>query len=164
MTTVELPTAKYDSINVPALMNWILELESGKTEQGHHRLHTVDNGTDKLCCLGVVSRQLVEPLDLAVSQLDYGLGISKVSYNGVGGFAPFSVLNHIGIPPSHREDRDSGYTVLVSVDEAVAERLNEKFGLEHWSLGELISVHLLNDNKFSFVEIAALLRKEFLNA
>lgn len=163
MTTVELPTAKYDSINVPALMNWVLELESGNTQQGHNRLHIIENGEDYMCCLGVVSRQLAEPLELEVRKDNWSDGITRVFYQDKSGFPPKRVLAHLGIPDTHLEDRETGWTVLVALDESAAEKLTNSM-VAHFSEGELVSVHTLNDSGFSFVEIAALLRKEFLEA
>jgi hypothetical protein len=165
MKTVELPTAKYDTINVPAFMNWILELESGRTQQGESRLHTVRNGQDHMCCLGVVTRQLVDPLGVEVAVSQTSDEVSLVLYNDKGGFAPDGVLQHLGIPKTHLEDRGTGWTVLVHIDEEAAERLNTAYSLpRYYAGGETVSVHMLNDNGFSFGEIAAFLRKEFLNA
>jgi hypothetical protein len=160
MTTVELPTAKYDTINVPAFWNWILELESGETQQGKSRLHTIDeNGTESLCCLGVLSRQLAPTLNLPVERFE-----ALVTYDDRSGLPGDNVFEYLGIPDTHIEWLDTGYTVLVTIDIATAQKLNNISAIWNYNGGERVGVQSLNDRGLSFVEIAALLKKEFLNA
>lgn len=165
MTTVELPTAKYDSINMPAFMNWVLELESGYTQQGRNRLHTITpEKEESLCCLGVVSRQLAPELNLEVKIERFNIDYQRVTYGKSASFVSRNILKHLGIPETHQDDQESGWSVLVSLDEEAADKLNQGLSSVIYPVGEKISVHSLNDNGFSFVEIARLLRKEFLNA
>ena len=160
MTTAVLPTAKYDSINVEVMENWLKELESGETLQGQSRLHTVrHDGTEELCCLGVVSRQLAPVLNLSV--LNDGF---RVTYADNAGLPVGAVLEHLGIPESHRQWLDTGWTIRVRIDEDTADALNQTYNAVLFSTNEMIGVQTLNDRGIPFTKIAALLRKEFLNA
>lgn len=156
-----MTTAKFDSINVEAFEEWLTALESGEFLQGQSALHyRVMDGPVKMCCLGVVSHLMAPKCGVEVTVLD-----DSWRYDNVGGYLPGKVLRYLGIPEDKAEYKGSDtWSINVTMDAEVASSRNKWLGENMWQEGDVIDVAKLNDQGVSFADIAAYLRKEFLNA
>lgn len=158
-----MTTAKYESINVEALEEWLKVLESGDIRQGRGELHTINQNTSSMCCLGVASDKFAAVCDVPVVQVHEYDSYYTVKYDNLTSYAPRKVMDHLGIPDDCLVLKsDNGWSILVTVTAEMQAKLAD------WSIfpevGGRIDVAVLNDNGFSFNDISALLRKEFLNA
>lgn len=151
-----MTTAKFDSINVKAMERWLSELERDDIEQANAVLHVIEQDSVSMCCLGVASHALSSECGVKVEHREVQPGYVKVNYDGQGGYLPRAVAEYLGIPASHLEYKPQDTTtILVTLDVAYG----------HYCVGHQVSVAVLNDSgKFTFKDIARLLRKEFLNA
>lgn len=141
---------------------WLERLRSGEVEQGSGYLHRSylnedGNQVDQMCCLGVCSALHADKLSTKVNRLE-----TVVRYNGMGSYPEISVLQFMGIPDSHIEEKSVGFSVLVSIDEELMKHRIPDFDCLTDLNEDKISVDTLNDNGFSFDEIADLLEKEFV--
>lgn len=141
---------------------WLERLRSGEVEQGTgylHQSYVRSDGTqvNEMCCLGVCSALHADKLEIRVNTSD-----RAIRYNSMASYPEFRVLQFMGIPDSHIETKSVGYSVLVSIDEELMRNRINDFDY-FWTVNEeKISVDILNDNGFSFAEIADLLEKEFV--
>lgn len=141
---------------------WLERLRSGEVEQGPgylHRTYLKDDDTlgEEMCCLGVCSALHAEQLSIRVDRSE-----RVVRYDNMASYPDKGVLSFMGIPDSHIEKKSCGFSVLVSIDEELMKGRITDFEYFKDIDAEKISVDILNDNGFSFVEIANLLEKEFV--
>lgn len=143
---------------------WLERLRSGEVEQGSgylHQSYVRDDGTqvNEMCCLGVCSALHADKLKIHVETSE-----RTVRYNNMASYPELRVLQFMGIPDSHIEEKSLGCSVLVSINDGLMENRITDFDYFKGRNEEKISVDILNDNGFSFAEIADLLEKEFVNA
>lgn len=136
---------------------WLDRLNSGDVKQGEgvlHRVRVVDGKTEEsMCCLGVCSSMFAEDLGMSI-----GLSDSAYVYNSRAHYPDEDVLTYMGIPESHIQRKSMGYSVLVTLSDEEQSRIQDAdWCMEKGKFG----VDILNDNGFSFEEIAVLLRQEF---
>lgn len=141
---------------------WLERLRSGEVEQGPgylHRSYVSDDGyqVNQMCCLGVCSALHADKLNMRVDTSE-----SVVRYNDMASYPEKEVLTFMGIPDTHIEEKSLGFSVLVTIDEVLMKDRIADFGYFKEFDQDKISVDILNDNGFSFVEIADLLEKEFV--
>lgn len=141
---------------------WLERLRSGEVEQGSGYLHQsyVNNygsQVDEMCCLGVCSALHADKLSTRVDK-----SVRVVRYNSMGSYPDINVLQFMGIPDSHIEEKSQGFSVLVSIDEELMSDRITDFDYFKDINQDKIPVDVLNDNGFTFNEIADLLEKEFV--
>lgn len=141
---------------------WLERLRSGEVEQGSGYLHRSylngdGNQVDQMCCLGVCSALHADKLNIKMNPFE-----TVVRYNGMASYPEMNVLQFMGIPDSHIEEKSVGFSVLVSIDEELMKDRIADFDDFTDLNKDKISVDILNDNGFSFDEIADLLEKEFV--
>lgn len=157
MTTATLPTAKVEGLNVPAFLEWMDALESDEVSQGKASLHVVTNGVDYMCCLGVASHKFAETCELSVHVEELS-DLDEVTYEGSSSYLPVKVANHLGIPESHWDFRGpETINIHVTITDEERDRMPS-----YSRYSNSVGVANLNDNGFTFKEIAAILRREFL--
>lgn len=128
--------------NKPALLAWVERLESEVDQQGLGALCSrYEDGTEKLCCLGVVTKMNAEALGLEESVglrlLDEdGKEGNQVHWNGEQAILPFAVRRFLGV-------EDTNFMVTDP------------------STGYRSPIASLNDRGATFQELAAMIRAEF---
>jgi hypothetical protein len=135
---------------------WLDKLESGEIQQGLgslHRIHSNTNGeeVERMCCLGVCSSMFADDLSITVKREGTG-----VYYNDKAHYPTKDVLQHMGIPETHIVERSIGWSVDISTPKDIKARIGD----DYFDTGR-VGVDVLNDNKYTHPEIAALLRAEF---
>lgn len=146
-------------------IEWLNALRSGKIEQGTGYLHQQQENhdgavVDQMCCLGVCSFIHKDALGTAV---DIREGKYTVRYSNRAQYPDRVVFDFMGIPESHITKMSLGHSVLVTADdELMMDRVSDYQYFVNRKGGDKISVDILNDNGFSFNEIADLLEKEFV--
>jgi hypothetical protein len=140
---------------------WLEELRSNKIQQGsgflHRKYETGAGPSEEMCCLGVCSALHADKLSTLIRVYD-----TVVKYNNMGSYPEKEVLTFMGSPDSHIEAKVQGYSVLVSRDDDLMSNRITDYNYFKDINADKISVDILNDNGFSFAEIADLLEKEFL--
>lgn len=128
--------------NKPALLAWVERLESGVDQQGTQALCSrYEDGTEKMCCLGVVTKMNAERLGLEESvgpRLldDDEKAHNQVHWNGEKAILPSAVKNFLGVQ-------------------------DPNFMVTDLATGYRSPIAALNDRGATFQELAAMIRKEF---
>lgn len=129
------------NVNKPAIREWVDELRSGVWRQGRGRLQQLppagSERSDQFCCLGVACKVFGPRIDLpATGTTDDGFG---VKYHGSATYLPPLMAEHL----FGDESIDDPYVHTSGTGRAV--------------------VSSLNDNGYSFAEIADLIEATYLS-
>jgi hypothetical protein len=148
-----------DGVNAEALDKFLGALESGEYRQGQQRLHTVSDGS--MCCLGVATDVLGPECGVTL-QTRASDDISRkylVSATGKQYYLlmPPEVTEYLGIPEKFLEPGNTaGDTILVPREEE-----DDEHDFDFYTRGEvdMVAVSSLNDQGYSFTEIARRIRE-----
>lgn len=152
-----------DGINTEALDKFLEALESGKYQQGEGRLHTAPN--DSMCCLGVATAELGPECGVKLMNMDANTMLTEISRHYVvlatGRqyylLMPPQVTQYLGIPAEFLElGNEAGDTILVPREDG-----DDDHDFDFYTRGELdlVAVSSLNDQGYSFTEIARRIRE-----
>lgn len=109
---------------------WLVDLRSGKFQQGKHRLCQIDLNTRAYCCLGVLGQQLLpEKFDEIAS-----FGSLNVA---------FGRMNKAWAPPLPSDLSLPGITGTMCNAEAVLTGLNDSYDWTFDQIADYIEQHLL---------------------
>lgn len=148
-----------DGVNAEALDKFLEALESGVYKQGQHRLHTASD--DSMCCLGVATSVLGPECGVTIKTRESG-DISRYYwvedvFKSYYLLMPPVVTEYLGIPVEFLEPGNSaGDTILVPREEE-----DDELNFDFYTRGEvdMVAVSSLNDQGYSFTEIARRIRK-----
>lgn len=152
-----------DGVNAEALDKFLGALESGKYKQGQQRLHTAVYNS--MCCLGVATAELGPKCGVELLSLDTWNAPVDISRNyivsGTGRqyylLMPPEVTQYLGIPEKFLAvGNAAGDTILVPREEE-----DEEHDFDFYTRDEedMVAVSSLNDNGYSFTEIARRIRQ-----
>lgn len=152
-----------DGVNAEALDKFLEALESGKYVQGKERLHTAASGA--MCCLGVATAELGPECGVELMGMDYHNMRAEISRNYIVSatgkqyylLMPPEVTAYLGIPADFQEPgNQAGDTILVP-----REGEDDEHDFDFYPRGEvdMVAVSSLNDQGYSFTEIARRIRK-----
>lgn len=147
-----------DGVNAEALDKFLDALESGNYRQGIGRLHTAADGS--MCCLGVATNVLGPACGVVLQDVIKN-DISR-HYRWEESFAQYHLLMPppvtalLGIPPNFIERTDNGDILLVPCEEG-----DDEDNIDFYPRGDynMVGVSSLNDNGYSFTEIARRIRQ-----
>lgn len=152
-----------DGVNAEALDKFLAALESGRYAQGVNRLHT--RSDDSMCCLGVATAELGPQCGVKLMGLDAHNMRTSVSRHYVVRatgkeyhlLMPPEVTQYLGIPAKFLEPGNAaGDTILVPREEE-----DDEHDFDFYTRDEvdMVAVSSLNDQEYSFTEIARRIRK-----
>lgn len=150
-----------DGVNAEALDKFLEALESGEYRQGQQRLHTISD--DSMCCLGVATSVLGPECGVVLRDVQPRReNISHqymVEQNGDVYYVlmPPAVTKYLGIPEKFLEPGNiAGDTILVPREE---EDDGHDFDFYIRNGADMVAVSSLNDQGYSFTEIARRIRE-----
>lgn len=152
-----------DGVNAEALDKFLEALESGRYQQGNGRLHAIAN--DKMCCLGVATSVLGSECGVVLRDIAPDRRRENLSHQYLveeSGdiyylLMPPAVTKHLGIPAEFLDPGNAGGdTILVPREEE-----DDEHGFDFYTRGEvdMVAVSSLNDQGYSFTEIARRIRQ-----
>lgn len=152
-----------DGVNAEALDKFLEALESGKYSQGENRLHTAASGA--MCCLGVATAELGPECGVKLMNMDANTMLTEISRHYVVSatgrqyylLMPPEVTAYLGIPADFQEPgNQAGDTILVPREEE-----DDEYDFDFYPRGEvdMVAVSSLNDQGYSFTEIARRIRE-----
>lgn len=152
-----------DGVNAEALDKFLGALESGGYRQGEGRLHTVSDGS--MCCLGVATDVLGPECGVELLDMDILTRRTEISRNYIVSatgkqyylLMPPEVTAYLGIPEKFLDpDNPAGDTILVPREEEDDEHDFDFYIREGV---DMVPVSSLNDQGYSFTEIARRIRE-----
>lgn len=152
-----------DGVNAEALDKFLGALESGKYVQGEGRLHTSANNS--MCCLGVATAELGPECGVQLLDVDMRQMRTNISRNYIVAdtgkqyylLMPPEVTQYLGIPEQFLVlGNDAGDTILVPQEEEDDEHDFDFFTRDEV---DMVAVSSLNDQGYSFTEIARRIRE-----
>lgn len=126
-------------MNAEVKKTWIAALRSKKYTQGRCNLRTID---DTFCCLGVLCELAVEQnvIPPATPPISWLRGGKNYEYEECDGYLPTSVLNWIQVEEGNVNTEHNNSMIVPGLKER--DKLSD------------VTLTLLNDNGFSFDQIA----------